>query len=237
MKILSLETATAAGAVALVVDGEVLGERVTTTSREHTETLLSAADQMLNEAGLAVHDLDAIVVDIGPGLFTGLRVGVATARSLASASGVALVPVTSLHVLALAAETEGSAGVLAVVDARRGEVFAQAFAVDGVDRRPLCDPVVADPGSLALFCIEHLGAFSEVSIVGDGARRYGSDVAQIPGGRVIEAATIPSPAVAAQLVERGGEIVATDPTSVVPLYLRDPDAVANFSVARSRTTP
>ena len=87
MKLLALETATTAGAVALSVDGHLVGELVTTTHREHAETLLPGAAALLAEAGLSPAELDAVVVDLGPGLYTGLRVGVSTARSLAMAAG------------------------------------------------------------------------------------------------------------------------------------------------------
>ena len=100
MKLLCIETATPAGAVAIVVDGTVLGERVVTNDRQHTETIIPATKELLGGAELTPGDLDGIVVDVGPGLFTGLRVGIATARSLAFATGTVLYPVSSLEVLA-----------------------------------------------------------------------------------------------------------------------------------------
>ena len=87
MKLLCIETATPAGAVAIVVDGTVLGERVVTNDRQHTETIIPATKELLGAAELTPGELDGIVIDVGPGLFTGLRVGIATARSLAFATG------------------------------------------------------------------------------------------------------------------------------------------------------
>ena len=229
MKLLALETATAAGAVALVLDGTVAAEIVTTTTRQHTETLLPAAVKLLAGVGLVVGDLDAVVVDVGPGLFTGLRVGVATARSLALSAGIGLEAVTSLEVLAADPATEGASSVIALVDARRGEVFAQHFAVTGDQRHPRGEPAVLRPDALGAWAVSVEPEAGRLVIVGDGAVRY-AEAAQVLGGEILSSVTIPSPGVAALLVERRGRR-GPAPESVVPLYLRDPDAVANFTVA------
>ena len=229
VKLLALETATAAGAVALVLDGIVVAETITTTTRQHTETLLPAAVELLDGAGLAVGDLDAVVVDVGPGLFTGLRVGVATARSLALSAGIGLEVVTSLEVLAADPATDGASSVIALIDARRGEVFAQRFAATGDQRHPQGEPAVFRPEALDAWAASAESEGSRLVVVGDGAARY-AEAAEALGGEIVGSVTIPSPGVAAQLVERRGRR-GPAPESVVPLYLRDPDAVANFTVA------
>jgi tRNA threonylcarbamoyladenosine biosynthesis protein TsaB len=227
MRLLALETATPAGAVALRAEGRSLGEVVTTTSREHTETLLPGALELLGAAGLSLASLDAIVVDVGPGLFTGLRVGVATARSLAMAVGVGVIGVSSLEVLAADPALGEATEVLSVVDARRGEVFAQRFSGSGPARRAIRDPVVLAPEQLGTLLEAPAGAV--LTAVGDGALRY-QDLLEALGVEVLGSVTLPSPAVAAALAEGRGQ-PPLPPASVVPLYLRDPDAVANFHVA------
>ena len=102
--------------------------RVLDEARHHTETLTPGIISLLEECGLAPSDIDRVVVDRGPGLYTGLRVGVTTATSLAQALGCALVSVTSLELLAWGARDAGVRGTaLCAVDGRRGEVFVQTF--------------------------------------------------------------------------------------------------------------
>jgi tRNA threonylcarbamoyladenosine biosynthesis protein TsaB len=221
MKLLAFETATTAGAVALRSEGVTLGEVVTTTERLHTETLLPAALGLLKEADLDLSDLDAIVVDRGPGLFTGLRVGVATARSLASATGASLEAVTSLEVLARDPKADGAGRVLCALDAARGEVFVQIFK----GGRSLLGPAVLRPEAVGPWC-EAEGPLDLV--LGGAMDRYGEVLGTLAAD--IASLSIPSPAVAAAIVEERG-LRHEDPTLVVPLYLRDPDAVANFTVA------
>ena len=220
---LVLETATTAAAVALLDDGELLAEMVASDDRHHTESLLPAAAELLGGLGLSVGQIDRVIVDVGPGLFTGLRVGLATARSLAVARGIGLIGLTSLEILAADPRVEAETHVTAVVDARRGEVFAQRFVVGGVRPEPVGDPLVITPTGLA----ERLAGTSGV-LVGDGALRY-ADILGSTGATIVELA-MPSPGVAGQMAD-AASITPVDPVVVVPLYLRDPDAVANFTVA------
>jgi tRNA threonylcarbamoyl adenosine modification protein YeaZ len=109
----AFDTATNAATSALVRDGDVLGERVSKAAR-----VLADVDALLREAGLAPRDLEAVAVGTGPGSFTGVRIGIATARGLAVSLGIPLAGVPTLDALAA-----GAPGALPVVDARRGEVF------------------------------------------------------------------------------------------------------------------
>ena len=228
MKLLSLETATAAGGAALVIDGVVIGESMTTKDRRHAETLLPSAIELLAQAGITVQELDGIVIDVGPGLYTGLRVGIATARSLAMASGSGLYSLTSLEVLANDERLGTSQTVLSVLDARRGEVFAQYFTVENGQRFPQGEPRVLLPGDL----IEEMDTRPQsLVVVGDGGVRYQELFAQLHGVEFAPVPLFPSPATAAMMVERGGVTKQDLPSDVTPIYLRDPDAVANFKVA------
>jgi tRNA threonylcarbamoyl adenosine modification protein YeaZ len=113
--IFAFDTATSTSACALVLDGEVLGERVT-----DARSVLAAADELVRAAGLAPSGIDALVAGTGPGSFTSIRIGLATARGLALALGIPAAGVSTFQAFA---------GGMPVIDARRGEVFVEGPAV------------------------------------------------------------------------------------------------------------
>ncbi|HQU26412.1 MAG TPA: tRNA (adenosine(37)-N6)-threonylcarbamoyltransferase complex dimerization subunit type 1 TsaB [Acidimicrobiales bacterium] len=219
MIVLAIETATPACALALEVDGSVT-EEVLDLERHHTEALVPGVARLLGAAGVAPGAIERVVVDRGPGLYTGLRVGIATALGLALATGADLVAVTSLEVLAAAAARAGARGELvALVDGRRGEVFAQRFSLEPL--AALDAPRVLRPEALA----PELAARPAL-LGGDGALRYREAFA---GSEAIDLA-VPPPSAALEL-SRGRDALE----AVLPLYLREADAVANFST-RTRAT-
>lgn len=128
MIVLGIESATELVGVA-VADGEGLRSSVWATGRHrHGEALMPAITHALEQAEVTLTDIEVVAVDVGPGLFTGLRVGVVTAKALAQALGLGIIAVTSVDVLAHAAVDAGwNSEVAAVVDARRGEVFARRY--------------------------------------------------------------------------------------------------------------
>ena len=130
MIVLGVETATELVGVSVADDSGPVAAAWATGRRRHAESLAPAITHVLDQAGMTVGDVEAIAVDVGPGLFTGLRVGVATAKGLAQGLGIGVVACTSVQVLAAAAAGAGWSGpVLAVVDARRKEVFAARYLV------------------------------------------------------------------------------------------------------------
>jgi len=187
---LAFDTATSAATAALVRDGEVLGERVS-----RAVTVLADADELLRESGIERAELTGLVVGIGPGSFTGLRLGLATARGLALALDLPVAGVSTLAALAASAP-----GALPVVDGGRREVFTL---VDG-------EPAVCAPQDVrAALC------------VGDGAVRYRS-VLEANGAEVPpddDERHLPRARFHAQLAREFGPA-----DEVEPLYLRLPDA-------------
>ena len=193
MLTLAFDTATEVATSALVDDGEVLGERVSRAA-----TLLEDVDALLRQGGAHPRDLDALAVGIGPGSFTGLRVGLATARGLALALELEGAGVSTLDALAA-----GAPGAVPVVDARRREVFTL---VDG-------SPAVLAPADLA---------FAPGTVcVGDGAVRYRALLEE--KGAVVppdgDERHLPRARFHAQLAGELGPVEAIE-----PLYLRVPDA-------------
>jgi len=123
--LLALETATEACSVALYVDGEV-HERFAVAPRQHTQLCLPWAEELLVQAGIARSQIDAIAVGRGPGAFTGVRLGIALAQGIALALDRPVLPVSTLHILALRAPSS-AAQVLACMDARMGEIYAARY--------------------------------------------------------------------------------------------------------------
>jgi tRNA threonylcarbamoyladenosine biosynthesis protein TsaB len=229
---LGIDTATSATAVALrQSDGSISEARddpAPGAHPGHATELLSMAEGLLSEATLGWEQLQKVAVGIGPGTFTGLRVGLATARGLAQSLGVGLAPVSSLRALAepaLAGEHQahGSA-VVAMIDARRGEVFVAVYARP--DGRELMAPIAIPPAAIASVLEAaggELGGSSTLA-VGDGALRYRQQLIE----QGIELAPEGSPLhlLRASAICRLADLAAEagDYGQVLPDYCRRPDA-------------
>jgi tRNA threonylcarbamoyladenosine biosynthesis protein TsaB len=220
VNIVAIETATPACAVGVRTAGGVEVTRVVDDGRRHTEVLTPALKALLQEVGLEIRDITRVVVDRGPGLFTGLRVGLATAIGLSQALGCDLVGVTSLEVLAGGAIDSGVRGTLvACVDGRRGEIFAQSFLL-GDDVQALDAARVTTAHEVAA---ARRAQDSPTTFTGDGVERYRADFENTPNATIFDQVV---PSVHAEL-SLGA---ARSPDQVVsPLYLREADAVANFT--------
>ncbi len=229
---LGFDTATPSTAVALrIEDAQAVEARDDPTPGErprHTGDLLVLADGLLGQARLRFSDLDAIAVGTGPGTFTGLRVGVASARGLAQSLGIPLIAVCSLRALALEAMADaGGRPTLAVLDARRGEAFLAAYERRNGAVVELAAPAALAPEQLAatLAGLSAAGAHpARWLAVGDGACRFAQQL-QAAGASVppedsrlhrLRAAAICELAAHA---EPAGSI-----EQVLPLYGRLPDA-------------
>jgi tRNA threonylcarbamoyladenosine biosynthesis protein TsaB len=124
LKVLGLDTSTTTASIA-VLDGDRVLATATRNTHRRTSDVLVAVDEACRTAGVSAHELDAIAVGAGPGSFTGLRIGMATGKGIAFATGRPLWAVSSLAALAL--EAPGDGVIVAVLDARKGEIFAGRF--------------------------------------------------------------------------------------------------------------
>jgi tRNA threonylcarbamoyladenosine biosynthesis protein TsaB len=205
MIVLGLDTCLNACSVALVDGDRVLAHRSEAMVRGHQERLAPMAQAVMAEAGLSFDRLTRIGATVGPGSFTGLRVGVAFAKGLGSALGIPAVPVGVLE--ALAAEADGL--VAATVDARRDQVYLQIFEAG----RALMAPDVLPIPTAAARLVE-LAQGRSLTLVGSGAPLL-ADVA--PGAAVLTPEGCDARKVA-------GLAAARSPAPLKPLYLRAPDA-------------
>lgn len=234
--ILGIESATARVGCAIGSADGVLAARESAQPRRHAESLVPQIAEVIEESGATVADIGVIAVDIGPGLYTGLRVGITSAVTMAYALGAAMVPTTSLSLVARAAwgvrtvhaTNTASLGnatsparherIDVVVDARRGELFHAAF-TSSFD-------CISEPSVLvAEELVDRLAREAVTThIVGDGVETYPELFAQAgfnvePNVVYPSAETIVS--VAAQAIAAGKTV---SPESIKPLYLRGPDA-------------
>jgi tRNA threonylcarbamoyladenosine biosynthesis protein TsaB len=227
MLILAIESAAGAVGAAVSMDGEVLVAEQCISARQHAELLTPVIQRVCRRAGVELRALDAVAVDIGPGLFTGLRVGIATALGVAYATGAPLVGVPSLDLLAEGAaewanEFAEPPRIVAALDARRGEVFSAVYA-PGVGGPTLVSEYTAAPPEVLAATIS---SWSDVVLlVGDAADRYGDTLAT--GVRVRFGGVEhhdPRADVLARVAygrAKAGQLVA--PGALTPLYLRNPD--------------
>ena len=220
--ILGIDTATPSTAAAVWSrDGRECERRDDPAAGErprHASRLLALIEAAIEGAGASWDEIERIAVGVGPGGFTGLRHGIATARALAQGRGLPLAGVSSLEALARgAAQHAGDRPVLAVIDARRGEVFAAAW--QGGER--LLEPAAIDPGELAASL--GAGRLAGPLAAGDGSVRFRELFER--AGALVPADRSPAHRVSAlQVCRLGAAGEATDRDRLVPDYRREPDA-------------
>jgi tRNA threonylcarbamoyl adenosine modification protein YeaZ len=253
VRILGFDTATRATTVALLDTHtdtaiESRDDPEPGARPRHITRLMGLVVEVLDAAGVQWPAVDRVAVGVGPGTFTGLRIGVATAHALARARDIPLVGVSSLHALArgAVAATGGAPegplaragmagvageGVMAVIDARRGEVFAAGWATADVaraDAAPVIEPRPLAPGALA----EAMVAEGRTWLaVGDGAVEF-REALERTGARIPEGDSGRNRVSAVQHCRLAAELAPADPEDVQPEYLRLPDAEITLRAAR-----
>ena len=225
MIILGIDTATPQVGCAIGGHEGVIGCFQTAKGKRHAETLVPAIDFLCRQTHVELDEIGAIAVDVGPGLFTGLRVGVATAKAMASALRIPVVGVSSLDLLAFPLRWSNRR-LVSVVDARRGEVFYAFYrqVPGGVQR--LSEPQVGTPEQL---CNEIQATGEDCVAVGDGARRYADQLIDLIKVEIADAGlAYPSPSSLVQLAHaRALREDFVNPWEVSPVYLRKADAEIN----------
>ena len=212
MLILAFDASTSVTTVALArAEGDarqVLAE-VSVSARGASEALLPAVNAALDLAGEELASVERVLAGVGPGTFTGIRIAATTARALALATGAALSKNSTLAALAAPALSGGNPAVLAVLDARRGQVFAQRFSEAATASEISCERP------------EALSAEGAPLLVGDGAVRYRDALSSLGG--------IPADDSPLHRVTAAGHVLSADlalvgAEALVPIYVREPDA-------------
>lgn len=231
MALLAFDTATRATAVAWqAADGEPALEARDDPPPDarprHTACLLPLIAELFERSGTSWAQVERIAVGIGPGTFTGLRIGIATARALGQVLKVPLVPVSTLESLAISVQHGPSSpeGVVSVLDARRGEVFAAAWSLDDNGRTPLFGVRALKPEDLGrLLRVEDHLLPGRMVAVGDGALAF-RDVLEPSGVAIPEDDAECHRVTAISHCRLAWSVPARDPGDVHPCYVRLPDA-------------
>jgi tRNA threonylcarbamoyladenosine biosynthesis protein TsaB len=239
MLVLALDTTTRAGSIAVARAGRLLALYEGDRARPHAERLPGDLEASLRRAGVGRSEVDVFAVAIGPGSFTGLRIGIAAIQGCAFATGRPVVGVSALEAIARAAAaahglaTHSRLGVW--MDAQRQEVFSALYDLvdleDGTALRVVEEPAVGTPDETAARWSKVLGA-SWCPVAGDGAVRYAPALAHAAGAPVTTLDPPPlAPVIALIAGRKAGRGEATLPHAIRPLYVRRPDA----ELARDRT--
>jgi len=214
MKVLAVDTTSERESVALADDGVVRAETRVRASG-HSRQILSAIEFVLRAAGVAAGEIEGYAVTMGPGSFTGVRVGLSTVQGLALASGKPCLGVSTLDVLAATIAGEAPTLVAMVDASRAGQVFASVY---DAEARPRGDP----QSELAATVVGHIPG--ELALVGDGAERYRAEIlARRPDARLPPRDLYLAAALARLAAPRLAAGEGTAPGALRPLYLRAAD--------------
>jgi len=227
MKILALETATMAGSVAIVDDEELIAEVKLNINVAHSERLISSIDYLLNASRLSIKDIDAFAISIGPGSFTGLRIGLSTAKGFSYAAKKPLVPVPTLDAFARILPF-CSHLICLMLDARKNEVYAALYKWEDNVCKKIMPETAINPADL-LKNIKGKTIFT-----GDGARIYKKliidtlkdDATFAPASKMSPSAS----SVAEIAIEKLKEGITTDPVTLTPFYIRKSEAEIKFKI-------
>lgn len=222
MMILGVDTSTTSGSAALLEDGYIVGEINLDVEKTHSERLLPSIHQLLESAGISTKDIDGFAVTIGPGSFTGLKVGLSTVKGLAWAYNKPVVGVSTLSALAHNISF-ATIHICPIIDAKKNEVYTALFRNDGRGtQRRVCDDMVVMPEKLVDLISE------ETVFLGNGVRLYSSYLRERLGSRVLFAPPVfwlVRASVVASITVDGfikGEVQS--PESILPEYIRASEA-------------
>jgi tRNA threonylcarbamoyladenosine biosynthesis protein TsaB len=228
--ILGIETATQQVGVAVGGHEGVIATFEVARGRRHAEILTPAIEFTLKQADIELDEISCIAVDVGPGLFTGMRVGLAAAKALAQALRIPMIGISSLDLLAFPCRHTDRV-VVPVIDARKGEVFWSMYRQVPGGVQQVAPPTVGPVDDLVA---DLLARSQDVLCVGDGAERYRDEI--LDGYRCeISGPAHPPVGALVQLAHaRALREEYLRPGEIEPIYLRAPDAQINWSVREER---
>ncbi|MFA5074089.1 MAG: tRNA (adenosine(37)-N6)-threonylcarbamoyltransferase complex dimerization subunit type 1 TsaB [Nitrospirota bacterium] len=221
MIILGIETSTKTGSVALVSEKGAIAHYSLNIEITHSERLMSTVDRVLHDTGVNLSGVDGFAVAVGPGSFTGLRIGVSTIKGLAFATGKPVAGVSTLKALAYSLPF-AEFPVCSLLDARKNQVYAALYQFDGQEPKPLMQETVITLSEL------EKKISGKTIFLGEAVDVYRSDITDLWGEKALFApafCNLPSAAIVAEiglaLIKKG---TTADPDSLVPVYIRRAEA-------------
>ncbi len=215
--ILAIETGLGAASVALLRGAECVARATAPHAHANASDTLPMIEHVLAEGGASFDTLDALAVGIGPGSFTGIRIGLAAARGLALATGLPLVGIGTLEAAAMAAEADRESPLLVMIDAMRGQVYGQSFAFERGTPLPLSAPELLDAEGVRAW-LQHWPQ-KPVPIAGNAGDWLNTHV---PEHGTQRRGGLPDAAIIGRMAQeklRGGDL-----PPALPIYVRPPDA-------------
>ena len=237
MMVLGIETATMAGSVSLVNEHEILAEYLVNNVTSHAERLLEEIDQILIDTNKSTEECDAVAVSIGPGSFTGLRIGVSTAKAFAYAIQKPIIGVSTLEVLSCNLSFVSHHCICPMIDAKKKEVFTALYKwVDGK-----LEMIIPEKTVPPLYMIDQLDHSQETIFLGNGSQLYATAIQTKFGHKGIFAPfyhNLPKASIVAgiglsRFMEKKYDAVET----LVPKYLRLSDAEINWTKKQIKCPP
>ena len=236
MILLAIDTATESVSVALHDGDDVVAFSEIRSDRQHAEALTPMIQHVCEQARVELRDVGGIAVDVGPGLFTGMRVGIASAKALAQVLDIGVVEVTSVEAVARSVSSECEV-VASVIDARRGEVFWSLSRTFDGSLRQVGEVRI---GSVESCIVDIVDRGQSVVLAGTGALRHRDEFTERLSGVVpsvefaADSSAVPSAAQVARIgYERARREEWVAAKDVTPRYLRQPDAEINWSTRSS----
>lgn len=226
MKVLALETATLAGSIAIVDDAEgLISEVKVNVNIAYAERLMPSIEWLLNASGISIKEIDAFAVSIGPGSFTGLRIGLSTAKGFAFATGKPLIPVPTLDAFARTLPFCQTL-ICPMLDARKNQVYAGLYKWDNDRCNKIMPETAIKPEELLKNIIE------PVVFMGEGSKIYKDLILELLKTKAVFAPLLnmsPSAATVAEIaIEKINEGTIVDPAGIIPYYIRKSEAEVNW---------
>ncbi|MDP3110961.1 MAG: tRNA (adenosine(37)-N6)-threonylcarbamoyltransferase complex dimerization subunit type 1 TsaB [Thermodesulfovibrionales bacterium] len=226
MKILAIDTSTMLGGIAIMDELNLIAETRLNVKATHSERLMAEIEHCLKQSSLKISDIDVFAVAIGPGSFTGLRIGLSAVKGLSYATGKPIVSVPTLDALALNFPYSRYP-VCTMLDARKKEVYAALFEWDNDNFKKLTNETSINPEEFMRNVLLR-GEYDKIIFAGEGAVIYKDKIIEVMGEKAIFASpekTVPSPANVAYIGFKKalrGEF--SEPVSLVPIYIRRSEA-------------
>lgn len=229
MKILAIDTSSFPASAAIADDNVILGEYVIRNQRKHSQNIMVMVQRLFDDINMNISEIDAFAVTVGPGSFTGLRIGISTIRAFAQAMNKPAIAVNTLEALAYNFACTENAIIIPMLDARRDEVFAAAYTFDEASIKEIMPPSVVTVDE-----IKELFRDGSVIYTGDGAIKNKEEISIYGKMAPANLSEVRAASVAALAFEKSKAGLASGYGEIKPLYLRKSQAEREYEERKAK---